>query len=267
MARPEKNTVDYFPHMVGVGKKMFFIEKNHGNDGYATWYKILEKLCETEFHYLNFNIDEEVMFMAAKCNITEDKLLTIISDLSRLGSFDKELWADKIVWSQLFIDSIQDAYIKRKNDCIDKAGLLLLLKSKGILNGGINQIETSVNTQTIVDYSKVDETKVEDTKKSNLIKYFFRIKGKVYDEKISEFIKREKAYFLEVWGMQNGKEKIPPIFDKLDVGYNAYDFNNENHVQNTFKSIHDEIEKSKSHGKSAKASSSTIIPSGKKWDD
>lgn len=267
MARPEKNTVDYFPHMVGVGKKMFFIEKQYGNDGYAAWYKILEKLCETEYHFLNFNIEEEVMFIASKCNVTEDRLLSIINDLVRLGSFDKELWDKcKVIWCQYFIDSIQDAYLKRKNKCIDREGLLQVLSNKGILNGVINTVKPSENTQTKVEHTIVEETK-EDKSKKEEIKYFYRIKGKVFNEKISEFIKREKSIFLDTWGMQNGKEKIPPIFDKIDAEYNGYDFDDENHVQNTFKSTHDKIAKFKSNGKSTQTNATTVLPAGKKWDD
>jgi len=91
MARPERNTIDYFPHLLGEGKKMYFIENKYGNNGYATWYKILEKLGSTEYHYLNLNREDEVMFLAAKCKVTEDLLISIINDLSKMDVFDKEL--------------------------------------------------------------------------------------------------------------------------------------------------------------------------------
>ena len=89
MARPERNTVDYFPHMCGNGKKMFFIETKYGNDGYATWYKILEKLATTDYHFLNLNKEEEILFLSATCKISESKLLEIINDLSKIGAFNK----------------------------------------------------------------------------------------------------------------------------------------------------------------------------------
>jgi hypothetical protein len=159
MARPERNTVDYYPFFVGEGKKMFFIEKKYGNDGYATWIKIIDKLCTTEYHYLNLNSEEEIMFLAAKCNIDEDRLISIIGDISKLGKFDKELWSHRVVWCQDFINSIQDAYKKRNNNCITFDGLRLLLLSKGILNNGLSiEIDTD-NTQSKVKKSKVKKSK------------------------------------------------------------------------------------------------------------
>ena len=111
MARPERNTVDYFPHLLGEGKKMYFIENKYGNNGYATWYKILETLGSTEYHYLNLNREDEVMFLAAKCKVSEELLLSIINDLSKMDVFHKELWDNKIVWCPQFIESIEDAFL------------------------------------------------------------------------------------------------------------------------------------------------------------
>jgi hypothetical protein len=133
MARPERNTVDYFPHLLGEGKKMYFIENKYGNNGYATWYKILEKLGATEYHYLNLNKEEEVMFLASKCKISEELLISIINDLSKMDVFHKELWSNKIVWCPQFIESIEDAYKKRNNKCISLDGLRILLDSLGVL--------------------------------------------------------------------------------------------------------------------------------------
>lgn len=159
MARPERNTVDYYPFFVGEGKKMFFIEKKYGNDGYATWLKIIDKLCTTEYHYLNLNSEEEIMFLAAKCNIDEDRLLLIITDITKLGKFDKELWANKVIWCQDFINSIQDAYKKRNNKCITFEGLRVLLLSKGILKPLLIEEKHDNNPQSKVKKSKVKESK------------------------------------------------------------------------------------------------------------
>ena len=43
MARPERNNVDYFPFLCKEGKAMFYIEQKYGNDGYATWIKLLRQ--------------------------------------------------------------------------------------------------------------------------------------------------------------------------------------------------------------------------------
>lgn len=161
MARPERNIVDYYPHIVGEGKKMYFIDKKYKNDGYATWFKILDKLAVTEYHYLNLNKEEEVMFLASKCNITEKLLVDIITDLVKLGKFDKNLWEFKIIWDQSFVDSIQDAYKKRNNNCITLTGLRVLLTGLGVFNKPLNDVKVPVKPQTKVNYTKLKKTKLK----------------------------------------------------------------------------------------------------------
>lgn len=176
MARPERNTVDYFPHFIGSGKKMFFIETKYGNDGYATWFKILEKLSITENHFLNLNEEQDVLFLSSACRIDEKKLFDIISDLVRIGVLNKKCWEKKIIWSDVFIESIQDAYKRRNNKCITFEGLCLHLQSLCITITHENeQIEDS-NTQIKVNKSKVNKSKVNEGEfsfENSLIKYGF----------------------------------------------------------------------------------------------
>jgi len=162
MARPERNTIDYFPHILGEGKKMYFIETKYGNDGYATWYKILEKLGSTDHHYLNLNKVEEVMFLAAKCRVSEEMLILIITDLTKIGVFDAELWDNKIIWCPQFIETIQDAYKKRNNKCITLEGLRVLLDGLGILKLDKSISKGGINTQSKVKYSKENNTKEKE---------------------------------------------------------------------------------------------------------
>jgi hypothetical protein len=133
MARPQKNTVTYFPLDCDDGKKMYYIEETYGNDGYATFIKLLKELARSEYHYLNLSKQTTVMFLSSKCKVSKEILISIISDLVELEKFDKELWDEnRIIWCQDFIDSIQDAYLKRKNKCIDRISLLQLLTSIGV---------------------------------------------------------------------------------------------------------------------------------------
>jgi len=156
MGRHQKNTVDFFPHFISDGKKMFFIENKYGNDGYSTWYKILEKLASTENHFLNLNQEEEIIYLAAKCRVSEDTLISIINDLSRIGAFNKMLWEAKIIWSQKFIDEIQEAYSRRNNKCITFDDLCKHLIDLCILKNDFCNKKDDINTQSRVDKSRVD---------------------------------------------------------------------------------------------------------------
>ncbi|MBQ19130.1 MAG: hypothetical protein CMD31_00080 [Flavobacteriales bacterium] len=130
MARPTRNKVDYFPHPVKHGKKMSYLEKKYKNDGYATWFKILEELGNTEYHYLDLSDEVQIMFLSDRCLISETLLIDIINDLIRLKEFDADLWQNnRILFNEKFTDSVKDAYKKRTNEIINKKSLLTLLDS------------------------------------------------------------------------------------------------------------------------------------------
>ena len=155
MARKKKNTVDYFPHLIQEGKTMFIIEAKYKNDGYATWWKILERLGKSENHFIDLSDNKELMYLASKCNVGEDLLKSIINDLVDLGKFDKDLWAQNIVWSQDFIDNISDLYKRRDLELPTKQLICIQLSIKYKHNG----LDTDIGT-----HSKVKDSKVKDSK-------------------------------------------------------------------------------------------------------
>lgn len=185
MARPVRNDVDYFPFLCKEGKGMHYIETKYGNDGYATWMKILRQLAVTNFHYLDLSIEADLMFLCSKCKISEEKLIAIINDLCRLGEVETELWTEyTVVFSEKFVINISDAYRKRENNCIDKDSLLRLLLSKRrpkqsncIPTPAESSVNGVNNPHTILDNSIVKESESNyaheektDLSKSNLFR-------------------------------------------------------------------------------------------------
>jgi len=166
MARPQRNNVDYFPFLCEEGEKMYYLEETYGNDGFATFVKLLRELAKVDYHYLNLSKPSSLMFLSAKCKVSKEVLEAIISDLVMLEKFDKVLWTEnKVIWCQDFIDSIQDAYSKRSNVCIDYKSLLVLLTSLGVRkpSKGIpklpkGNLKVDVNPQSIVNYNKEEYT-------------------------------------------------------------------------------------------------------------
>jgi len=160
MPRPEKNNVDYFPFICRSGKKMYYIEQKYKNDGFAVFVKLLRALAESDYHYIDLSNIQSLSYMTAVCCVDEDKLRSIINDLSMLGKFNTELWTENsIIWCQDFIDNIQDAYIKRKNKCITFDGLLLHLDSLGVRKLSKSKLNVVKNTHTILDNTIVDNIK------------------------------------------------------------------------------------------------------------
>lgn len=187
MARPKRFNVDYFPFLCEDGNKMFYLEETYGNDGFATFVKLLRELARTDNHYLDLSKPSTKMFLSAKCKVSKATLENIINDLVELEKFDKQLWDENsIIWCQDFIDSIQDAYAKRTNKCIDKNSLLLLLESKGvrkpskkIRKQSLGSQSSANNPQRIVKDSIVKENKVNNkTKKQfNARKFLLDLGG------------------------------------------------------------------------------------------
>lgn len=165
MARPERNDVDYFPHPVTRGRKMDIIESKFKNDGYATWYKIIEQLGAANYHFLNLSDEATVMWLAGKCNIDENKLFEIIDILVKLGEFDEEFWRKgKILWNVKFIESIQDAYNRRANDTLSRKDIARINKInvyKNRVNNDVNYGKGGNNPQRKGKERKEEERKEE----------------------------------------------------------------------------------------------------------
>ena len=137
MAREQRKDVDYFPHDCTHGRKMHIIEAKYGNDGYATWFKLLEQLGKANNHFIDISDEMTLMFLVSLFKIDEEKTLLILGDLAKLGSIDKTLYEQhKIIFSKKFTDSIQDAYRKRKLECFQYSDILAFAISKNAQSGG-----------------------------------------------------------------------------------------------------------------------------------
>ncbi len=177
MAREQRKDVDYFPHDCTHGRKMHIIETKYGNDGYATWFKLLEQLGKANNHYIDVSDEMTLMFLVSLFKIDEEKTLLILGDLAKLGSIDKTLYEQhKIIFSKKFTDSIQDAYRKRKLECFQYSDILAFVESKNAQSGGrltedslilsdipLNEAEVIPKVKdSIVNKSIEEESKGED---------------------------------------------------------------------------------------------------------
>lgn len=148
------------------------MRRNYGNDGYSTWFILLEQLGKTDYHYLNYADEMERMNLRLECDITEEKLTNILTDLAIMGSIDRELFEKyQVIWSQKFFESIEHVYVKRRNPPPDREFILQLLAisdsqnsisdSQNTLDPVLPPLEVDVNTQSKVDYTKVEKSRVK----------------------------------------------------------------------------------------------------------
>jgi len=114
VARPKKQTVDYFPHDCVGSKSLSIVQTQHGNDGYAFWFKLLQLLGKTEGHSFDYNDEDSWLFLLTETHVPDEKARSILETLASVGSIDKALWKKKIIWSQHFVDNVADVYMRRK---------------------------------------------------------------------------------------------------------------------------------------------------------
>lgn len=149
--RKDKNTVDYFPHYCDHGKTLFILEKKFGNDGYAGWFKTLEVLGKSEYHFIDCKNDEVWEFMQAKIGLMDTELTHFYHTLAKLGSINEFLWKEhRVVWSENFIKNIDDAYRRRNNECMNFVDLCKHLSveiPEHLINVDINTINDDINSQ------------------------------------------------------------------------------------------------------------------------
>lgn len=153
MSRPRKAVVDYFPHYVNDGRIMFTIESKYKNDGYSFYFKTLEILGASEHHFLDCNEIETWEFLLAKTRVSEDIAKDILDTCSRLGVIDKELWENKIVRSNEFIENLNSVYNRREISVLSNEEVLSLCRCKSHSLG----VTSNKNLQSKVKDRKVEE--------------------------------------------------------------------------------------------------------------
>lgn len=198
MAREQRKDVDYFPHDCTHGRKMHIIESKYGNDGYATWFKLLEELGKANNHYIDISDEMTLMFLTSTFRISEEKTLQILSDLAKLDAIDKYLFEEfKVIFSQKFANSIEDAYRKRKNKIIQYSDLLNeILQKKGQTSAVLALKQ--INTAEVI--RKEEKSKVKESKEE------------FADESAGEFSEEKKDEI----NLKNSKEKRKKVAPKKE---------------------------------------------------
>ena len=155
MARPQKQTVDYFSHDSNAsgGKTLTILFNHFGHDGISAWWQLLECISSTNHHFIDIRNHEGLEFLAAKLRFTPDKLVAILAKMAALEAIDSELYKAGLIWSQNLADRLSPVYKSRNQS----------LPSKPSINNPVsltdNPIDLPDNAQT-----KVKETKINNTK-------------------------------------------------------------------------------------------------------
>ena len=119
MARLKKDTVEYFPHDADAtaGDTLTALQGQFGNDGYAFWFKLLEKLASSDGHFIDCRVTKRWQVILGRSRVDEDVGLEIMALLAEMHAIDAELWNDyKIIWCEKFVDNLDAVYRNRRRD-------------------------------------------------------------------------------------------------------------------------------------------------------
>jgi DnaD/phage-associated family protein len=161
MARPHKQTVDYFPHYADArnGDTLTVLQARFGNDGYAFWFKLLEKLASTEGHAIDLNDPARWQLFLARSGVNELSGVEILNLLLEMKAIDADLWStNRIIWCQNLVDNVAEAYRNRKRPVPTRP----LPTPHNLLTSPDNSITTPDKPQTKLNETILNETK-EDT--------------------------------------------------------------------------------------------------------
>jgi hypothetical protein len=170
MARPERYDLDYFPHSCKHGKRMMILQNKFKNDGYAVFFKILERLSTTKYHFIDLNNEDEYLYLEAECNVREEyNLMDIIKECARIKFFDQNMFNKyNLIWSDDFFQGAKDAYKRRLNKPLTKEQILSLFKKYGsaenfYFDSDIDEDTIENTTISLDDYIKTIEEELKAT--------------------------------------------------------------------------------------------------------
>jgi hypothetical protein len=159
--RPRKNKVDHFPHQCKHGDTIMILQAKFRVEGYSTWFKLLEKLGDTEGHYLDFTDETKFEAFVAYSLITPERCIEILDLLAKLKAIDSKLWRqNRIVWSDNFLIGIAPIYKYRGQEIPAKPNFTKKKSkdsSKKSERSGVSSIDNTQRKEVSKEVSKGSE--------------------------------------------------------------------------------------------------------------
>ena len=176
MGRPRKEGMDYFPHDVDASadEKIEAMRSVHGNDGYAFYFIILERIYRSNQAELDISKQVILTTLARKIMVTQNKLKKMIDTSVEIGLFCSEnfekrkiLTSDGIKKRFLMINNLRDKW--RENKGISPSFLDGKQGGKLVENRVENGVENAVKE------SKEKESKSKVKEKESKTQYSERV--------------------------------------------------------------------------------------------
>ena len=208
MSRPEKYTVDYFPHDAAAcqSKTLSIIFTCFGHVGLSVWWLLLELLSRSKNHIIDIRNTEDKEFLSSITKVSVTETTGILQKLVNLGALNKIAFEQGYIWSDNFIQRISPVYKKRGIPPPTYETAV-----SGIDNISITRVSVTETTQSKVKYSivkkRIEKKKTSYT--SEEIKSSDWYKGFLKD--YPAFNEKEFDHCL-VWLEEHPKRKLNKSF-------------------------------------------------------
>ena len=184
---------------------MQILQHKYGNDGYAVWFKLLEVLGNSDGQYYDCTDPLNWEYLLSTFAVDNFLAIEIMDTLARIDAIDPELWAEKIIWVEKFVENLKQVYTKREVETPTKPSF----RSGNHTSSGVSAPETP--------QSKVKESKVKENKEEENIRSEQKVPStNTQFEKFNLWLKKEAPNVLKI------KNQITEAqFDKLKQTYNS----------------------------------------------
>lgn len=172
MARPRKLGMDYFPHDCDASsdEKIEGLRALYGNDGYAFYFILLERIYRTPNFQLDLSNEDMKIILARKIDIQVDKFDKILKSALNLGCFDKSAFENEKVLTSNGIRKRAEIVVDKRLKMQKKYKENNKSKDKNSADTSQeNSKETVIDTGPNIDAETSSETTGE-TLKDNLVK-------------------------------------------------------------------------------------------------
>lgn len=245
MARPTKEGMDYFPHDTDAtnDEKIEAIRALHGNDGYAFYFIILERIYRSAAAELDVSKPAVLAALIVKLGVSKDKFNEILETAFDVGCLNKDRYEiDQVLTSNGIkkrakeVTNLRNKWKKNKANSLDST---VEHSSENMEDNSIdNTAENSQETEEIkLNQIKVKQRKLdkkekydhEDTARENVFRAYQNEIGLVSPvavEKLDDWIDTYSPEWVvaAISEAANYNARSPAYIGKVLEGWTRYGF-------------------------------------------
>jgi hypothetical protein len=151
--------MEYFPHDTDASgdEKVEILRALYGNDGYAFYFILLERIYRTAAFELPVSDAETIQILARKVAVTEERFQEMLATALKWGCFSASAYADRKVLTSEGIKRRAAPVIEKRSKMREKyeGQTQKVSDAETLQNGGVSG--------HIVEQSKVEESRVEES--------------------------------------------------------------------------------------------------------